>query len=455
MRFLNISETSLYPVAFDNQSTLDVSGANGGAGVSLEGIKEFEDYDHDLDVTAYIVPRDTGDVIMYNMRLPQFSNQSDTQTAVGTAATWLISDILAQRETCETCDRLSSLPTRNVKALVAWVPQPFVVASGRDLPAPGDEDIYSIVNKTKKLLINPRSLYEQLLILTKQAPIIGDQIPILWSPAAEDPHTLVSMNLRVEPTEGRDWNACTICTVSAFWRTARVTLEKKSELYRTRPEMPYDFRNVLKKDLTPIALSPNLSHYSNYSLPYLKTLQGLQNYLPQYVTFALAGVPGRAWLDARNSSPDGSYKPLGGVPSTELQDISEATPYRIETVKEGFGYGTRDRSAQLSVAVITAYCLVTLIYIGYIVITGHVSIAWTSPTELIMLALQSKEPSDIGHVSVGIDSMENLRRNVGIRVSTVGIGDTGEMRERLELVFEDDEDTERRDLTKVVRGTAY
>lgn len=75
--------------------------------------------------------------------------------------------------------------------------------------------------------------------------------------------------------------------------------------------------------------------------------------------------------------------------------------------------------------------------------------------ELVVLALQSKEPDDLGHVSVGLDSMDTFRRTVGIRVNTVPVGDTGERRERLELVFEHDNDGEKRDLTKLVKNRAY
>lgn len=75
--------------------------------------------------------------------------------------------------------------------------------------------------------------------------------------------------------------------------------------------------------------------------------------------------------------------------------------------------------------------------------------------ELIVLALQSKEPDGLGHVSVGLDSMDTFRRTVGIGVNTVPVGDTGETRERLELVFEHDNDGEKRGLTKVARNRAY
>jgi hypothetical protein len=69
--------------------------------------------------------------------------------------------------------------------------------------------------------------------------------------------------------------------------------------------------------------------------------------------------------------------------------------------------------------------------------------------------LQSKEPSNIGSISVGVDSTRTLRRNVGIRVSTIDIGDLGRTKEKLELVFEHDEETKKRALTKVVRNRAY
>jgi hypothetical protein len=144
-----------------------------------------------------------------------------------------------------------------------------------------------------------------------------------------------------------------------------------------------------------------------------------------------------------------------GFDLSQLQGQSDITPFRIDTVNYGFGFGTRDTPTNLSVTTITAYCLIAVVYIGYIVISGHTSIAWTSPTKLIMLALQSKEPSDLGHVSVGVDSMDTLRRNVGIRVCQVDTGGTGEVKEKLELVFEHDEEAEKRGLLKVVRNRAY
>jgi hypothetical protein len=112
-------------------------------------------------------------------------------------------------------------------------------------------------------------------------------------------------------------------------------------------------------------------------------------------------------------------------------------------------------TTQLSLAVIVSYCFITIAYITYIIITGRTSVAWNSATELIILALQSKEPNNLGHVSVGIDSMETLCRSVGIRVNTVNIAGTGEHMQKLELVFEHDVQDKQRMLKKVERNQAY
>jgi hypothetical protein len=68
-----------------------------------------------------------------------------------------------------------------------------------------------------------------------------------------------------------------------------------------------------------------------------------------------------------------------------------------------------------------------------------------------MLALQSKEPGGLGHISVGVDSMETFRKGVGIKVSSLDNNHTGQPVEKLELVFEG----ENRELLKIERGKAY
>ncbi|KAI8931208.1 hypothetical protein NX059_011557 [Plenodomus lindquistii] len=144
-----------------------------------------------------------------------------------------------------------------------------------------------------------------------------------------------------------------------------------------------------------------------------------------------------------------------GVSTPTKDDPSSSPSFKIESSELGYGYGSSQVSVQLAVAVIVTYCLITLTYLTYINVTGHTSLAWNSATELIMLALQSRNPGDLGHISVGLDSMETFRKSVGIRVATVGVGDAGEMRERLELVFEHDRGNERVGLKKLERNKAY
>ena len=131
------------------------------------------------------------------------------------------------------------------------------------------------------------------------------------------------------------------------------------------------------------------------------------------------------------------------------------TPWEVGFIATRRKFNSNQIKSKLAAAVITTYSLMSLLFVAFIINTGHTSISWDSAMELVVLALQSKEPDDLGHVSVGLDSMDTFRRTVGIRVNTVPVGDTGERRERLELVFEHDNDGEKRDLTKLVKNRAY
>lgn len=161
------------------------------------------------------------------------------------------------------------------------------------------------------------------------------------------------------------------------------------------------------------------------------------------------------WADALSALPYIQYETIEGISSEHPELLSSWSYYANTDMFTGFGYGSTDTPSKLAAAVITTYCLMSLLFVAYTINTGHTSIAWDSAMELIVLALQSKEPDGLGHVSVGLDSMDTFRRTVGIGVNTVPVGDTGETRERLELVFEHDNDGEKRGLTKVARNRAY
>lgn len=92
------------------------------------------------------------------------------------------------------------------------------------------------------------------------------------------------------------------------------------------------------------------------------------------------------------------------------------------------------------------YCTITLLYIGYTLITGLTSTAWSSAIELVALALQSSKSSVLGDSAVGIDSIKSFSRGVGIKVNTDN---------ELEIVYVKDDDYKMRTWKKIQHGQQY
>jgi hypothetical protein len=68
-------------------------------------------------------------------------------------------------------------------------------------------------------------------------------------------------------------------------------------------------------------------------------------------------------------------------------DVANTTAYKFSLADYGYGYGARSTSIYLAMAVMTIYCIVTIIYIIYTIVTGSASTAWNSGIELVTLAL--------------------------------------------------------------------
>lgn len=81
-----------------------------------------------------------------------------------------------------------------------------------------------------------------------------------------------------------------------------------------------------------------------------------------------------------------------GWATTDLQENA----MELIITKFGYGYSTRPRSIRLAMAVIAAYCLATIPYLAYILISGDPSTACNSAIELVAPALQSRRPDDLG-----------------------------------------------------------
>jgi hypothetical protein len=217
----------------------------------------------------------------------------------------------------------------------------------------------------------------------------------------------------------------------------------------TRPLSRGD--HLAKSNVTEIVIDPGF--ISSLGLPCTPSNSGDVHHLALCFAAALSWIP--ASLRLASGALGIEYQVYKGYNHSELDVSSILSSYELVETIDGYGYGTTDTSIRLSVAVMLTYCIVTVVYVSYIIVTGHTSIAWDSATELIMLALQSREPEGLGHVSVGLDSMETFRKGVGIRVSTLDNDSTGQPVQKLELVFEDDEVAKKRGLLKIERGKAY
>ena len=126
--------------------------------------------------------------------------------------------------------------------------------------------------------------------------------------------------------------------------------------------------------------------------------------------------------------------------------VNSMPPFHFTHTLYGFGYGNHSTSVRLSMAVLGFYCVITVIYLAYMLFTGRSSTAWNSSIELVALALQSKRPDHLGKVSVGIDNLGTFNEGVGIRANADN---------ELELVFAHDRDVGSRGLRKVQTNKEY
>jgi hypothetical protein len=256
--------------------------------------------------------------------------------------------------------------------------------------------------------------------------------PMLWS-ATPEPNLLSSTanffsdSCSICPASTR-YNALT-CTVAAYWETSEhelVGTDDGLRLVRTAP------------------LSRTNSHTPRGARPIAVdwgTIPDLNS--AKFADMILSSYSLRASLLAISLA---SVISEGTGALQYWHDTESETQFSITKVTRGYGYGTSPASTRLSLVVIIAYCIVTVSYITYLLVSGHASTAWNSATELVLLALQSRHVEHLDHTSVGINSKETYREPVGIRVS-------GER--RLELVFAKDPSIRARKLRRVVPNKAY
>jgi hypothetical protein len=248
--------------------------------------------------------------------------------------------------------------------------------------------------------------------------------PGLLSSMIEDPKATVDVNTY---------------TVSAYWNTDEVhmfgnegliTLIQTSQLSPVKPSNP----RMIALNFTDADTMYSAAFNQFVGSTQLLKIGKKAPTLAAALAVTLSRIP---WLN---------YDAFSAALSQEIQTGLNQVAFRFITTKHGYGYGTRSTSVYLAMAVILAYCVITVIYILYTLITGSASNAWSSGIELVTLALQSKKPDHLGHTSVGVDSIKTLSESVGVRVNVDN---------ELELVFAHDRDFETRNLRKIARNKEY
>ena len=300
-------------------------------------------------------------------------------------------------------------------------------------------------------------LYEEILKLNETGPrridFYGNFAP-LWKVSPTSPASLLGVFLSTTNYTGDSFRKFfQVCTISSFWWTTEATTSPGVG-WRPRTEVPESRKALARVDTRPIAIDlQDMPSLNSADALDIWTNSGTISTLGLGLAFATAisSLPGSSRPGRNYTSSSWRYDLANGYNRTVLIGSQAITSFNITSRIYGYGYGATSTSLRLSVAVMIAYCITTFLYLVYIIVTGHTSVAWDSATELILLALQSKTPDHLGAISVGIDSVNTLRQSVGIRVSRNA--ETAE--EKLELVFACDEDIAKRSLRKIERNKAY
>jgi hypothetical protein len=223
------------------------------------------------------------------------------------------------------------------------------------------------------------------------------------------------------------------CTISAYWNTGEVQMIETQGIADVQTSMmtmwePHEVKPItLDVANIKVMQSPEFSRDLSAIVD-----KDLEVGLSEMLAIALSAIP----------SPNPTLADL--VPPSP--NDHNTTPLRFTSVLYGYGYATRSTSILLAMAVMLTYCIITLLYIVYILITGSTSTAWNSAIELVALALQSRRPDHLGKIGVGLDSIHTFKEGVGIRVNQDN---------ELELVFAHDRDIDKRGLRKIERNKEY
>jgi hypothetical protein len=232
------------------------------------------------------------------------------------------------------------------------------------------------------------------------------------------------------------WEVST-CTINASWNNSEaIYFEEQAVAYRNLYPMP---------PWTTRAPKPIVPGYDDIDV--LRDPKILKELTSRDLGLSggLSGALAVSLTDAISDIPRYLYT-LTWDDDALSTGMSSLSTFRSICTWYGFGYGNHSTSVCLSVAVLCFYCVVTVLYLAYMLFTGRSTTAWNSSIELVALALQSNRPDHLGNVSVGIDYLSTFNEGVGIRANADN---------ELELVFAHDRDIGSRGLRKVQTNKEY
>lgn len=246
----------------------------------------------------------------------------------------------------------------------------------------------------------------------------------------ELPHSLPW--ILTQPESYRSSLYVTTCTISAYWNNG------ESQLIERSGEMVVQTRE-----------SPRSEPYK--ARPITLDLTGIHTVqTPEFLRDMASSIGGIGYDFGIPFALAIAQIPIDHVdPSSEMPpnfNEHNMTVFKGNTFVYGYGYGSRSTSVQLAILVMITYCVIATAYSGYILVTGSTSTAWNSTIELVALALQSKKPDYLGHISVGIDSIETMKEGVRICANQDN---------ELEMIFAHDRDIDKRDLRKIQSNKEY
>lgn len=254
-----------------------------------------------------------------------------------------------------------------------------------------------------------------------------------------------------------------VCTVDAYWVSSSLILNSTTQEIASKIGNNIDFHDLG----APISFSPDwaqkmgnasveemgrdFSGYIANSLAYYLALGISEAVFKPGCKFGLLRCLTRQQIASLNhfisdASLDSLFNNIYTSTSTNWTDPRHLYQLRVQTHDSGYGYDNSELPVRLSLAVLTIYCLIVVIYLAYTFITGRTASSWDSTSELVMLAMHSQKPRHLKGTSVGIDTLSTFREPVSIRVNE---------NDSVELVFENDHRIRMRQLRDIVPNEAY